>query len=101
MLELARRHRASSLHITFPPQEQYDRLGDFGLLQRLGVQYHWPNDCYAHFAAFLESLASRKRKSNNQEHPKVAERGLLLRTLSGGWVAPPPLGNFITVYRDP
>src|SRR3546814_9481541 len=44
MLELARRHRASSLHITFPPQEQYDRLGDFGLLQRLGVQYHWLNE---------------------------------------------------------
>src|SRR3546814_8492623 len=41
MLELARRHRVSSLHITFPPREQYERFGTLGLLQRLGVQYHW------------------------------------------------------------
>src|SRR3546814_20246448 len=93
MLELARRHRASSLHITFPPQEQYDRLGDFGLLQRLGVQYHWLNDGYADFDAFLASLASRKRKAIKTARRKVAESGIRSRPHGGGHSEPRPTGQ--------
>src|SRR3546814_6823477 len=98
MLELARRHRASSLHITFPPQEQYDRLGDFGLLQRLGVQYHWLNDGYADFDAFLSSLASRKRKAIKKERRKVAESRIRLRPLSGGEIEPRHWDAFFEFY---
>jgi hypothetical protein len=83
MLELARRHQASSLHITFPPRDQFDRLGAFGLLQRLGVQYHWLNNDYADFDAFLAGLASRKRKAIRKERRKVAESGIRLTPLSG------------------
>jgi hypothetical protein len=83
MLELARRHQASSLHITFPPRDQFERLGEFGLLQRLGVQYHWLNNDYADFGAFLATLASRKRKAIRKERRKVAESGIRLTPLSG------------------
>jgi predicted N-acyltransferase len=83
MLELARRHRVSSLHITFPPREQYERLGGFGLLQRLGVQYHWQNRGYADFDGFLADLASRKRKAIKTERRKVAECGIRIRPVSG------------------
>ncbi|MGD1876606.1 MAG: GNAT family N-acetyltransferase [Kiloniellaceae bacterium] len=88
MLELARRHKASSLHITFPPKAQYDTLGEYGLLQRLGVQYHWQNRGYADFDAFLAELASRKRKAIKKERRKVAESGIRLRPLSGGEIEP-------------
>jgi predicted N-acyltransferase len=88
MLELARRHRVSSLHITFPPREQYERLGGFGLLQRLGVQYHWQNRGYADFDGFLADLASRKRKAIKKERRKVAESGIRIRPLSGEEIEP-------------
>ena len=83
MIELARRHRVSSLHITFPPKAQFDHFGDLGLLQRIGVQYHWQNRGYADFEAFLASLASRKRKAIKKERRKVAESGIVLRALTG------------------
>lgn len=98
MLELARRHQASSLHITFPPKEQYDRLGEFGLLQRLGVQYHWANRGYADFDAFLAELASRKRKAIKKERRKVAESGIRLTALSGDAIEPRHWNAFFAFY---
>lgn len=98
MLELARRHGASSLHITFPPREQYDRFGGFGLLQRLGVQYHWRNEDYADFDDFLASLASRKRKAIKKERRKVTESGIVVRPLTGAEIAPRHWDAFFEFY---
>jgi uncharacterized protein len=98
MLELARRHRASSLHITFPPRGQYERLGAFGLLQRLGVQYHWHNAGYADFDAFLAALASRKRKAIRKERRKVAESGIRLSALGGDEIEPRHWDAFFEFY---
>jgi len=98
MLEMARRHHASSVHITFPPREQYERLGAFGLLQRLGVQYHWQNHGYADFDAFLASLASRKRKAIKKERRKVAESGIRIRPLSGSEIEPRHWDAFFEFY---
>ncbi len=98
MLELARRHQASSLHITFPTEAQFDALGRFGLLQRLGVQYHWHNRGYAAFDDFLDALASRKRKAIRKERRKVAESGIRLRALTGGEIEPRHWDAFFEFY---
>lgn len=98
MLELARRHRVSSLHITFPPKEQYERFGELGLLQRLGVQYHWQNHGYADFEDFLASLASRKRKAIKKERRRVAESGIRLTPLSGDAIEPRHWDAFFEFY---
>ncbi len=98
MLELARRHQASSLHITFPTEAQFDALGRFGLLQRLGVQYHWQNRGYAAFDDFLDALASRKRKAIRKERRKVAESGIRLRALTGGEIEPRHWDAFFEFY---
>lgn len=98
MIELARRHQVSSLHITFPPKEQFDHFGDLGLLQRIGVQYHWENQGYADFDAFLAALASRKRKAIKKERRKVAESGIVLRALSGDEIEPRHWDAFFEFY---
>ncbi len=98
MLELTRRHQASSLHITFAPKEQYETLGGFGLLQRLGVQYHWQNRGYEDFDGFLADLASRKRKTIKKERRKVAESGIRLRPLSGNEIEPRHWDAFYEFY---
>ena len=46
LMELARQHKVSSLHITFPTEGEWDHLGDAGFLQRIGKQFHWENRGY-------------------------------------------------------
>src|SRR5437667_5484652 len=54
-VELARRRKASSVHVTFPPEEQWRRLGEAGWLTRIGYQFHWHNEGYDSFEAFLSA----------------------------------------------
>jgi predicted N-acyltransferase len=88
MVELAKRHGVSSLHVTFSRPEEWRALGGAGFLQRRGLQYHWVNDGYADFDAFLATLSSRKRKAIRKERRKVAESGVVLRRLTGAAIEP-------------
>lgn len=83
LTEIARRHEASSLHVTFPTHDEWQRLGGLGFLQRVGRQYHWINEGYASFDDFLGQLVSRKRKSIRKERREVAETGIVLKALNG------------------
>ncbi|MEE8506691.1 MAG: GNAT family N-acetyltransferase [Kiloniellales bacterium] len=96
MAELARRTGASSVHVTFPPQADWERLGEAGFLRRTGRQYHWQNHGYQGFDDFLASLSSRKRKAIRKERRHVAESGLVLRTLTGAAIEP---GHWDAFYR--
>jgi len=84
MIDLARRLGASSAHVTFPTEAEYDGLGEAGYLQRLGSQYHWRNQGYRGFDDFLGQLSSRKRKQIRKERDAVARSEVSLSTLVGG-----------------
>jgi uncharacterized protein len=73
----------SSLHILFPAHAERAALLELGLSERSGVQYHWRNEGYADFDAFLATFNSRKRKSLRRERERVTAQGLTLRTLEG------------------
>lgn len=74
---------ASSLHITFAREDEWQRLGDVGLLQRTGQQFHWMNRGYETFDDFLASLASRKRKMVRKEREEAQASGLEIVALTG------------------
>src|SRR5690606_7393720 len=74
-VEICKRHEASSLHITFLPERQWQRLGEIGLLQRTDQQFHWLNRGYATFDDFLSDLSSRKRKMIRKERERARENG--------------------------
>ncbi|HUC64520.1 MAG TPA: GNAT family N-acetyltransferase [Stellaceae bacterium] len=84
LIEVARRRKVSSLHVTFPTEAEWERLGKAGFLQRLGRQFHWENDGYATFDDFLEALNSRKRKQIRRERRDALQGGLEIETLTGG-----------------
>ncbi len=88
MAELVRRYEVSSLHVTFCAEADWRRLGAAGFLQRTGRQFHWRNQGYGCFDDFLAGLASRKRKAIRRERRKVAESGIVLRTLRGEAIEP-------------
>jgi len=83
MIQLAGQMDAGSVHVTFPTCAEYEGLAMAGFLRRLGCQYHWSNDGYDSFDAFLGALSSRKRKLIRKEREAVARQNLVLTTLVG------------------
>lgn len=100
MVQLAERHGASSVHITFPTESEWKRLGDAGLLLRTGHQYHWHNADYADFEAFLGAMASRKRKAIRKERQAVTDSGVVLHALTGDAITEGHWDVFYRFYRD-
>jgi len=83
MVELARRHKVSSLHVTFPMKGEWERFGAAGFLQRAGQQFHWENHGYASFDEFLAALSSRKRKTIRKEREAALAGGIEINALTG------------------
>ena len=80
-LQLAR--GTSSLHVLFPREHEAELLAARGLMLRRTVQFHWTNEGYADFDAFLAALSHGKRKNIRQERRRVREAGVTLRWLEG------------------
>ncbi|MGB0684251.1 MAG: GNAT family N-acetyltransferase [Magnetovibrionaceae bacterium] len=91
---------ASSVHITFPTEEDADLLIDMGYLPRIGLQFHWHNEGYRTFDDFLAALSSRKRKAIRKERAEVASSELVLETLTGSDLTEAHWDAFYHFYRD-
>jgi len=83
LLELCRRHEASSVHFTFLPQAECEALAGHGFLHRTDQQFHWENGGYASFDAFLEALAARKRKTIRRERRDALAPGITVQWYTG------------------
>ena len=98
-VSLAERLEASSLHITFPSQDDWAFLGEEGLLQRQDQQYHWHNAGYATFEDFLGALSSNRRKTIRRER-RDAQAGLEIIGLSGETLTEEAWDAFYQFYED-
>ncbi|HZH27452.1 MAG TPA: GNAT family N-acetyltransferase [Azospirillaceae bacterium] len=96
----ARQMGVSSAHVTFPTEADWTRLGEAGWLQRTGQQFHWYNDGYADFDAFLDALNARKRKAIRRERRSVAESGVELSILTGPALKAEHWDAFYRFYVD-
>jgi predicted N-acyltransferase len=99
MLEMARRHKVSSLHITFPTEGEARHLAAAGFLQRMGQQFHWLNDGYKTFDDFLGALNSRKRKQIRRERRDALQGGMEIETLTGRAIRREHWDAFYRFYR--
>lgn len=100
MTQLARQHKVSSLHVTFPPKAQWELLGEAGFLKRTGKQFHWENQDYDTFDDFLDTLISRKRKAIRKERREVAQQGVKLNAVTGNDLQPYHWDAFYSFYID-
>ena len=99
-VELARQHKVSSLHVTFPTRAEWGRLGAAGFLKREGKQFHWENRGYASFDDFLGELSARKRKAIKKERREVADAGVTLKRLTGAEITEGHWDSFYRYYRS-
>jgi uncharacterized protein len=81
--QVAERNQLSGVHLTFLSEDQWQRLGTCGFLQRTDQQFHWSNAGYATFEDYLGSLASRKRKTMRKEREQALSAGLTVVWLRG------------------
>ena len=98
--QLAGRHDASSVHLTFLPQSEAELAGSLDWLRRVDTQFHWHNRNYASFEEFLETLSSRKRKTIRRERRDALADGLEVRWLSGGDIQEHHWDAFYDFYED-
>lgn len=75
--------RYSSLHMLFTDDTLAAEGKAAGMILRQGLQFHWSNDGYADFAAFLAALAHTKRKKIRQERKKLFDEGVTFQRKTG------------------
>jgi len=90
---------ASSAHILYPEKQANTQLDQQGFKCRYSVQYHWFNDQFESFDAFLDTFSSRKRKNLRKERKRVAEQGLVLERIEGPDISPELWQTFYTFYQ--
>jgi predicted N-acyltransferase len=83
-LGLTRSEKLSSWHILFPNDATAAQLKSAGLILRRDCQFHWFNQGYESFDAFLATFTAEKRKKAKRERRRVAEAGIEFDTLHGG-----------------
>ena len=98
-LTLCERIGASSLHVTFPLEEEWRLMGTEGLLLREDQQFHWTNTGYATFEDFLAALSSGRRKTIRRER-RDAQAGLEIHALSGADLTEEHWDAFFAFYLD-
>lgn len=98
--ELARRHKVSSAHVTFLPEEEVSAFEQAGFLHRTDQQFHFLNDNYTSHNDFLETLASRKRKALKKERRAALEGGISIDWLTGKDLTESVWDQFFSFYMD-
>ena len=99
LLELAKQHNVSSLHITFTPEDEWNELGEMGFIRRQGQQFHWHNQGFGTFDDFLETLNSRKRKMIRKERA-TANEAVDIEVLTGDAIKPEHMQAFYHFYLN-
>jgi uncharacterized protein len=72
----------SSAHVNFLDADEGGAFGS-DWLSRIDVQYHWRNDGWADFDAFLAAMDHKHRKNIRQERAKLVRAGIAYRVVHG------------------
>lgn len=90
----------SSFHMTFLTKAEWEGLGALGFLQRRDQQFHWENQSYSSFDAFLASLSSRKRKTIHKERRDALAGGVEIEWVTGSDIREEHWDAFFDFYMD-
>ncbi len=97
--KLAAQRHISSWHLLFPEEAISQKMLGAGLHRRAATQFHWFNEGFGCFDDFLATFNSRKRKALNKERRRVAEQGLVLKTLAGPDITTQEWEQFYRFYQ--
>jgi predicted N-acyltransferase len=99
-VQIATDNQLSSVNITFCTEDEALVAAQMGLLHRTGQQFHWTNENYANFDAFIETLSSRKRKAIRKERRQAAAFGGEIIQKTGDQITVEDWDAFWQFYQD-
>ena len=91
--------KLSSLHMLFGSDDDMAAAQALGLLHRHTVQFHWQNQAWPDFDAFLASLTQEKRKKIRQERRRVSDAGVKFRWSLGSDISAEDWRFFYQCYE--
>jgi len=91
---------ASSVHVTFARESEWQFLGQHGFLQRTDQQFHFHNDGYGSFDDFLATLNSRHRKAIKRERRDALANGITIHPLTGSDITEDAWDAFFAFYME-
>ncbi|MCB9781251.1 MAG: GNAT family N-acetyltransferase [Alphaproteobacteria bacterium] len=97
-LHLAKAVEASSLHVLFCTRDERDALQQVGLIGRTTHQFHWHNQGYADFDAWLSTFRSRRRKETRRE--RRLPPGVVVHDLRGDELSATQRAHVRAFYED-
>jgi uncharacterized protein len=100
LIDICRRSDASSVHVTFSTEPEWQLLGTHGFLKRTHQQFHWENSGYDTFDAFLGALSSRKRKVIRREREDALGNGISVHWLTGSDLTEGVWDAFFDFYME-
>ena len=100
MTAFAKRLGVSSLHITFPTEDEAKTLGALGYLERHDQQFHWHNENYRDFTDFLAHLSSIKRKNLRRERTEAVKNDVTIEWLTSSDLKEAHWDAFFAFYMD-
>ena len=99
LVEVAKKLHVSSLHVTFSTEPEWRLMGEAGMLQRQGQQFHWHNRGYETFDDFLGALTSRRRKTIRKER-RDANAAVEIEVLTGEEITAHHMDSFYRFYMN-
>lgn len=99
MQQQATRLQLSSVHANFLTEEELPAFGD-DWIARSDVQFHWHNQGYADFEAFLAALNHKKRKNIRHERKRVTTHGLRIGMVGGAELSMREWRRVHALYTD-
>lgn len=100
MMQIAERAECSGVHVTFCTEDEMELGETAGFLPRMTQQFHWFNQGYTSFDAFLAELSSRKRKAIRKERARAQAFGGEILHLTGDLLEPRHWDAFWEFYQD-
>jgi predicted N-acyltransferase len=100
LVATCRRSDASSVHVTFLTEPEWQLLGSREFLRRTHQQFHWQNAGYDNFDAFLAALSSRKRKTIRREREDALANGITVHWLTGSDLTESIWDAFFAFYME-
>jgi predicted N-acyltransferase len=96
---LVHQNGLSSAHATFVDPDQVALFRDAGWLIRQDCQFHWHNDGYTDFGAFLATLSAARRKQLRKERAR-AQAEVDIAVLTGDAIRPHHWDAMWDFYQD-
>jgi predicted N-acyltransferase len=88
---LAKEEDLGAIQAIFPTPDEARDLEALGLAVRVDFQYHWRNEGYTDFEAFLARFSSKRRNAIRRERAAPARQGIAIRTVRGDELARDPV----------